>query len=182
MKITEGAVSKIKEIMDQQGGGFAGILLSFEGGYKLDLVKEGDEGNYEKLESGEVGVFAPAEHLTRAEAAHVDFISEGPTSGFKVTRQRAASEDSLLKQLQEIIDNEINPAVASHGGVINLLDVEGKKVFVQMGGGCAGCGQADVTLKSGVQERLRQVDPELEVVDTTDHAAGENPYYEATKK
>ncbi|HJP14137.1 MAG: NifU family protein [Nitrospinota bacterium] len=182
MKITEGAVNKINEIMDQQGGGFAGILLSFEGGYKLDLVKEGDEGNYEKLVNGEIGVFAPAEHLSRAEAAQIDFISEGPTSGFKVTRERVGVEESLLQQLQEIIDSEINPAIASHGGVINLLDVEGKRVFVQMGGGCAGCGMADVTLKSGVQERIRQIDPELEVVDTTDHASGDNPYYAPTKK
>jgi len=53
---------------------------------------------------------------------------------------------------------------------------------IQMGGGCAGCGMADVTLKSGVQARLQQLDPELEVVDTTDHAAGTNPYYAPSKK
>lgn len=182
MNITEGAVSKIKEIMDQHGGGFSGILVSFEGGYKLDLVKDEDAGDFEKLDHPEIGVFAPVEHLSRAEAAQIDFISEGPTSGFKITRERAEGEESLLKQLQEIIDTEINPAVASHGGVINLLDVEGKRVFVQMGGGCAGCGMADVTLKSGVEARIQQIDPELTVVDTTDHASGDNPYYAPTKK
>jgi Fe-S cluster biogenesis protein NfuA len=182
MKITEGAISKVKEIMEQHGGEFAGILVSFEGGYKLDLVKEEDAGNFEKIPHDDIGIFAPVEHLSRAEVAEIDFISEGPTSGFKITRARAEGEESLLKQLQEIIDNEINPAVASHGGVINILDVEGKRVFIQMGGGCAGCGMADVTLKSGVEARLKQLDPELEVVDTTDHAAGENPYYEQTKK
>lgn len=182
MKITDGAVNKIKEIMEANGGGFAGILISFEGGYKLDLVKDDDVENFTRLESDSVGVFAPPEHLARAEAAQIDYISEGPTSGFKVTRERVAGEESLLEQLQEIIDTEINPAVASHGGVINLLDVEGKRVFIQMGGGCAGCGMADVTLKSGVQARLQQLDPELEVVDTTDHASGTNPYYAPTKK
>lgn len=182
MKITEGAVNKIKEIMEANGGGFAGVLVSFEGGYKLDLVKDEDVGDYTRLECDSIGVFAPEEHLSRAEQANIDFISEGPTSGFKVTRERAEGEDSLLAQLQEIIDTEINPAVASHGGVINLLDVEGKRVFIQMGGGCAGCGMADVTLKSGVEARLQQFDPELEVVDTTDHASGTNPYYAPTKK
>lgn len=182
MKITEGAVSKIKEIMESNGGGFAGILISFEGGYKLDLVKDEDVENFTRLDCDSVGVFSPAEHRERAEVAQVDFISDGPTSGFKVTRERAEGEDSLLAQLQEIIDTEINPAVASHGGSINLLDVEGKRVFIQMGGGCAGCGMADVTLKSGVEARLKQLDPELEVVDTTDHASGDNPYYAPTKK
>ncbi len=182
MKITDGAVAKIKEIMESNGGGFAGILISFEGGFKLDLVKDDDVENYSRIEHEGIGVFAPAEHFERAKSAQVDFISEGPTSGFKVTRVRAEGEESLLAQLQEIIDTEINPAVASHGGVINLLDVEGKRVFIQMGGGCAGCGMADVTLKTGVEARLKQLDPELEVVDTTDHASGNNPYYAPTKK
>ncbi len=182
MKITDGAVSKIKEIMESNGGGFAGILIGFDGGYKLDLVKNDDVENFTRLDSESIGVFAASEHLERAEAVQVDYISEGPTSGFKLTRERAEGEESLLSQLQEIIDTEINPAVASHGGVINILDVEGKRVFIQMGGGCAGCGMADVTLKSGVEARLKQFDAELEVVDTTDHASGSNPYYAPTKK
>lgn len=182
MKITEGAVTKIKEIMESNGGGFAGILIGFESGYKLDLVKDEDVGNFTRLDSDIIGVFAAPDQVERAEKAQVDFISDGPTSGFKLTRERAEGEDSLMEQLQEIIDTEINPAVASHGGSINLIDVEGKRVFIQMGGGCAGCGMADVTLKSGVEARLKQLDPELEVVDTTDHAAGDNPYYAPTKK
>ncbi len=92
------------------------------------------------------------------------------------------SDSSLMSQIQEIIDSEINPAVASHGGSINLLDVEEKRVFIQMGGGCAGCGMADVTLKTGVLARLQQLDPDIEVVDTTDHASGDNPYYTPSKK
>ena len=182
MKITEGAVTKISEIMESSGGGFAGILIGFEGGYKLDLVKNEDVENFTRLECDGIAVFSAPDQVERAEKAHVDFISEGPTSGFKVTRERAAGEQSLMEQLQEIIDTEINPAVASHGGSINLIDVEGKRVFIQMGGGCAGCGMADITLKTGVEARLKQLDPELEVVDTTDHASGDNPYYAPTKK
>ena len=182
MKITEAAADKVKEIMEQNGGGFAGILISFEGGYKLDLVKDEDAAEYIRVENPLLGVFASSEHVDRAEKAQIEFVTEGPTSGFKVTREMSDGDTSLLDQIQEIIDTEINPAVASHGGFISLLDVEEKRVFVQMGGGCAGCGMADVTLKSGVEARLQQLDPEIQVVDTTDHASGTNPYYAPTKK
>lgn len=182
MRITEAAAEKVREIMEQNGGGFAGILISFEGGYKLDLVRDEDAAQYGRVENPLLGVFASPEHLRRAEVARIEFVTEGPASGFKVTREMSEGESSLLSRIQEIIDAEINPAVASHGGVINLLDVEEKRVFVQMGGGCAGCGMADVTLKSGVEARLQQLDPEIRVVDTTDHASGTNPYYAPTRK
>lgn len=182
MKVTEAAAEKIKEIMEQNDGNFAGILVSFEGGYKLDLLREEDAGNYVKIENPLLGVYASEEQKDRAENAIVDFLTDGPMSGFKVTRERKEGEDLLLSQIQDIIENEINPAVAMHGGMITLLDVEDKRVFVQMGGGCAGCGMADVTLKSGIEGRLKQLDPEIEVVDTTDHASGDNPYYAPTKK
>ena len=182
MQITDAALEKVKEVMENNGGGFAGILISFEGGYRLDLVKEGDENQYTKIENDSIGVFALQEHVSRAERANVEFVSDGPTSGFTVTRDMPESDSSLMSQIQEIIDTEINPAVASHGGSINLLDVEEKRVFIQMGGGCAGCGMADVTLKTGVLSRLQQLDPDIEVVDTTDHASGENPYYTPSKK
>ena len=182
MKITDAAAEKIKEIMETNGGGFAGIMVSFEGGYKLDLLKEEDAANYTKIEHPLIGVYAQSDHVERAEKATIDYISEGPTSGFKIDRERQEGESGLLSQIREIIDNEINPAVAMHGGVITLLDVEEKRVFIQMGGGCAGCGMADVTLKSGVEARLKQLDPEIEIVDTTDHSSGDNPYYAPTKK
>ncbi|MEK6710248.1 MAG: NifU family protein [Nitrospinota bacterium] len=182
MKITEKAASKVREIMEAHGGEYAGILITFEGGYKLDLVKEDDASGYVRIECPHLGVFSRQEDLTRAEAAEVDFIDEGPSSGFKVTRERREGDSLLLSQIQEIIDNEINPAVAMHGGHITILDVEGKRVFVQMGGGCAGCGMADVTLKSGIEARLQQLDPEIVVMDTTDHASGSNPYYAPQKK
>lgn len=182
MKITEKAASKVKEIMEAHGGSFAGILITFDGGYKLDLVKQEDAANFVRVDSPLMAVYSTPEYLARAEAAEIDFIDEGPQSGFKVTRERKEGESLLVSQIQEIIDNEINPAVAMHGGHITLLDVEDKRVFVQMGGGCAGCGMANVTLKSGVEARLQQLDPDIEVVDTTDHAAGTNPYYAPSKK
>jgi len=92
--------------------------------------------------------------------------------------QNASSEDQLRNKVQKILDEQINPAVASHGGYITLVDVQGKNIYIQMGGGCQGCGQANVTLRDGVEESLRNQVPEIgEILDATDHAAGENPYY-----
>ena len=64
------------------------------------------------------------------------------------------------------------------GGYITLIDVQGKNLFIQMGGGCQGCGQANVTLRDGVETSLRQNFPDIgEILDVTDHSSGENPYY-----
>ena len=84
----------------------------------------------------------------------------------------------LKTSVQELIDSMINPAVAGHGGYVELIDVQDNRVYLQMGGGCQGCGAADVTLKSGIERLIKDEIPEVaEVLDTTDHAAGSNPYY-----
>jgi Fe/S biogenesis protein NfuA len=86
--------------------------------------------------------------------------------------------DDLKARVQAVLDKDINPAVAMHGGQIELLDVKGTEVYVHMGGGCQGCGQAALTLKHGVQSSIIEAVPEITAVfDTTDHAAGSNPYF-----
>ena len=84
----------------------------------------------------------------------------------------------LKTKVQELIDTMINPAVAGHGGFVELIDVQDNRVYVQMGGGCQGCGAADVTLKAGIERLIRDEIPEVEeVLDTTDQGSGANPYY-----
>lgn len=86
--------------------------------------------------------------------------------------------DDLRQRVDTVLRNEINPAVASHGGVVDLINVEGNRVFLRMGGGCQGCGQASATLKFGVEQAIRAAVPEVgDIIDVTDHAAGANPYY-----
>lgn len=88
----------------------------------------------------------------------------------------------LREKIQRVLDEQINPGVASHGGYVELIDVADNNVFLRMGGGCQGCGAADVTLKMGVERLLREEVPQIQnVFDSTDHAAGNNPYYAATK-
>jgi Fe/S biogenesis protein NfuA len=86
--------------------------------------------------------------------------------------------DDLKVKVQELIDSTINPAVAGHGGFVELIDIQDNRVYLQLGGGCQGCGMSDVTLKAGIERLIKEEIPEVaEVVDATDHASGSNPYY-----
>ena len=84
--------------------------------------------------------------------------------------------------IQKVLDDEINPSVASHGGHISLVAVKDGTAYIRMEGGCKGCGQADVTLKQGIVTSIKKaVTTILEVLDVTDHAGGTNPYYQPSK-
>ena len=94
----------------------------------------------------------------------------------------AGMSEDLKTKVQELIDSMINPAVAGHGGFVELVDVQDNRVYLQMGGGCQGCGAADITLKQGIERLIKEEIPEVaEVLDATDHSAGTNPYYTAGK-
>jgi Fe/S biogenesis protein NfuA len=85
----------------------------------------------------------------------------------------------MRRQIRKILDEQINPAVAQHGGKVELVDVVNDTVYVRMSGGCQGCAASKVTLKQGVERTLLEEMPEIvAVVDVTDHTAGENPYYQ----
>ena len=86
--------------------------------------------------------------------------------------------DVIRNKVQALIDEAVSPAVAGHGGSVALLDVRDNNVYLEFGGGCQGCGMSHVTLKYGVERLIREHVPEVgEILDTTDHAGGENPYY-----
>lgn len=85
----------------------------------------------------------------------------------------------LEERITYILNSEINPNLAGHGGRVSLVEItENKTVVLRFGGGCHGCGMVDVTLKHGIEKTLKEHFPEiLEVKDVTDHATGANPYY-----
>ena len=90
--------------------------------------------------------------------------------------------DHVRTRVQQVLDEMINPGVAAHGGFVELLDVQDDNVFIRMGGGCQGCGAADVTLKMGIEKLIREQVPQVrEILDTTDHGSGQNPYYAPSK-
>ena len=94
----------------------------------------------------------------------------------------AMAEDEVKTKIQKILDEMINPAVASHGGYVELLDVKENVAYLKLGGGCQGCGMVNVTLKQGIEATLKEEIPQLAgVIDQTDHAGGSNPYYQPAK-
>jgi Fe-S cluster biogenesis protein NfuA len=108
------------------------------------------------------------EHIRSGESA-VDEDYAGALSG----------ESEIRRKVQDLFDREVNPALASHGGSVELVEVRGNSIYVKLGGGCQGCASAKMTLKMGIERILREKIPELgEVLDATDHAAGGNPYYQ----
>lgn len=90
--------------------------------------------------------------------------------------------DDIKSKVQKILDEMINPAVAGHGGWVDLLDIKDNLVYLRLGGGCQGCGMVNVTLKQGIEATLREEIPQIAgVVDQTDHQGGNNPYYQPAK-
>jgi Fe/S biogenesis protein NfuA len=87
-------------------------------------------------------------------------------------------EGALAVRVMQVIDQQVNPSIASHGGFATLLSVDTDTVFITMGGGCQGCAMSKATLKQGIEVAIKQAVPEIiHVIDMTDHATGANPYY-----
>ena len=100
-----------------------------------------------------------------------DLISEKITADLP-------TEEEIREGIQKVIDIEVNPGVAGHGGNISLLAVRGNSVTIQMGGGCQGCSAADLTLKQGIHTSFRTAVPKVGAIfDETDHTAGLNPFF-----
>ena len=95
----------------------------------------------------------------------------------------AVNDDALYEQVAKVFEEQVNPMVARHGGRVELIDVQDAVVMLRMGGGCQGCGMADVTLRQGIEGMLAQMVPAVRgIVDITDHTSGANPYFQASKK
>jgi len=106
-------------------------------------------------------------------------INSGKTLIDPEITKKAPSEEAIREKIEALFEAQINPAIASHGGRVELADVEGTTVYLRLGGGCQGCASANATLKHGIEQAIRAEIPEVtEVLDVTDHAAGANPYYQ----
>jgi Fe-S cluster biogenesis protein NfuA len=88
------------------------------------------------------------------------------------------SDDELHTIIQELLDQDINRSIASHGGKISIVNIEHGKLYINMSGGCQGCASSQVTLRQGFEVMVKKVAPEIiEIIDTTNHAAGKKPFY-----
>jgi Fe/S biogenesis protein NfuA len=149
--------------------------------YELKLVaadSKGDDDSVVNLD--DIDLYLDSDSAACLRGATLDFVDDISGSGLKFDNpnKTALARHPLGSRVQQILDDQINPGLASHGGAVSLVDIEETRVVLSFGGGCQGCGMVDVTLKDGVTAQLQQQIPEItEVVDVTDHSAGENPYY-----
>ena len=141
-----------------------------------------------RWEVDDLSFLIPAEDRENLAGATLDLPSN-PTQGGLVIRNPNRPNPlgdigtleltgEIPEQVGQLIAERINPALASHGGYATLVGIEGSTAYVTMGGGCQGCSMSAATLTEGIRSAILEAVPEiLEVVDATDHSAGENPFY-----
>ena len=92
-------------------------------------------------------------------------------------------DSDLARRVIAVLERDVNPSIAAHGGHAELVGIEGATAYLRLGGGCQGCGMATVTLSQGIEVAITEAVPEIDaIVDVTDHASGRNPYFEPAKK
>jgi Fe/S biogenesis protein NfuA len=147
--------------------------------YQMDMVGPEEKGDGDTVvDVGDFMVFVDPQSAPHLLGAVVDYQRRLSEAGFKFDNPNSPWSDPKAAEVQRVIDEKINPQIASHGGFVTLIDVKGDVAYISMGGGCQGCGMADVTLKQGIQTTILEAVPAItQVLDSTDHAAGENPYF-----
>lgn len=178
---TETAQSRIKAFLDMQKaqGVNALRIAGNRAEYKLWLVKDADrQATDQVFEVDTFQVFMDPISLDNLKGATVDFMDGVMQSGFRIFYPSPKWDDPIAQKVQDVLDQHINPGVAGHGGSVSLERLEGDTVYIAMGGGCQGCASSQLTLKMGVERMIKEHVPEVKhIVDVTDHASGENPYY-----
>lgn len=169
-------------------------LAKAEYTYELGLVeiseKADDDLLYHQGSHGELSVLVPATSVVPMTGAVLDVPANAAAGGLVIRNPNEPpavdplegvefdENSDLSSRVTTVLDKAINPALASHGGFASLVGVEGSTVYVTMGGGCQGCAASAMTLRDGIRTMLIDSLPEVtEVVDATDHSAGENPFY-----
>lgn len=167
------------EIVGETGNDFA-YDLSFQ---SVASAAEDDRVD----EQGGLAVIVPAATVERLAGSTLDVPSNATQGGLVIRNPNkpARTPDGLLEltgdlpdKVQQVIEKKVNPMLDLHGGYATFVGVEDDRVYITMGGGCHGCAMSTATLVDGIQVIMREALPEInEVIDVTDHATGENPFY-----
>ena len=190
--LTEVAKKKFLEATaaEENGGQGLRIIVSNGGSHQpefaLNFVGPNEIADDDTVvDVGEFKVYIDAESAKWLKDATVDYVDQLEESGFKVDAPNAGTPEAtgpVAEAVNKVLEEKINPGVASHGGHVSLVAVEQETAYLRFGGGCQGCGMVNVTLKQGVEKILFEQVPAIKkVMDITDHAAGTNPYYEPAK-
>lgn len=195
LEISQAAIDKIAEMIAGRGEGplAVRVMVHMQAGggqsefgfVPLEDKKEDDT----VLDTGPFPMFIDPEAAKHLLGAKVDYdeakYSNGfhietvnPLAGYLESRKKDWGDDPIANQVQQVVDGQINPGVASHGGWVVLLDVKDDTAYIEMGGGCQGCAISQMTLKDGIEKAITEQVPQIKhVLDHTDHSGGENPYY-----
>jgi Fe/S biogenesis protein NfuA len=190
--VTEVAQKEIVDMMEAQKTPIKGVRVKAEAvsplqaNFRLSFVAEDQEEDGDEVIPFEgFNIYIDSKSAPYAQDIVLDFVDSLMGRGFKIDNPNKIPphlKGTVAEKVQQIIDEKINPSVASHGGHVSLIDVKDNVAYVQFGGGCQGCGMVDVTLKQGVEVLIKESVPEIrEILDATDHAGGENPYYQPSK-
>jgi Fe/S biogenesis protein NfuA len=191
LNFTEKARDMVRAYMEQSEGELQALRIHVTGGspvapsFDLSLVGPDDRRPDDvEVDAGGFPVLLDPSSAERLDGAQVDFVQGVNESGFEITpvvthtTGADAPRGAIADKVQAVLDQQVNPGIASHGGQIVLVDVQDTEVFMEMTGGCQGCAMSRMTLRQGVERMIRQAVPEVTVIhDVTDHAAGENPYF-----
>ncbi|MGW8281758.1 MAG: NifU family protein [Gemmatimonadota bacterium] len=153
--------------------------------YDLALIEASERSDTDEVfDGGGFGLVVDAESVDLLKGATVDWVETIQGSGFKIENPNikpigeTTPAGPLADRVKHVIDYQINPSIAGHGGAVTLVDVRDDVVYLEMQGGCQGCGMAAVTLAQGIKRILMESLPEVrDIVDVTNHGAGANPYY-----
>lgn len=188
--ITDVAKEKLQTLMDEHekqgyalrvaiaGRGPQGFLYQL-GFVSWDNKSDGDS----VIDLDGVQVLIDPDTLPNIQGSTMDYVEDGFQNGFSIDNPNPLWKDPLSMRVQTVLDERVNPTLASHGGFVSLLDVKDNKAYVAMGGGCQGCGLASVTLNDGIIVMIKDAVPEItEVIDMTNHAMGKNPFYKTAEE
>ncbi len=187
--ISDLAKQKIRALIEEEENENLALRIAIRGrgpngfNYDLGFVEDSDkQADDTVVDADGFKVYIDKDSASNLQGATLDFVDGADESGFKIDNPNPLWADPTAQKIQEVIDARINPGVASHGGWVALLDVKDDTAFIQLGGGCQGCGMVDVTLKQGIEVMIKEAVPEVtKIIDTTDHAGGQNPYYQPAK-
>ena len=197
LNFTDRARDVVRSFLDQSGGELDALRISMQGGspvaprFELTLVGLDERGEDERqVDGGGFPVLLREQDAGRLDGATVDYVERVNESGFEVrplaaddgpapAGRRPQPTGEIADRVREVLDEQVNPAIASHGGMISLVDVQDTEISVEMSGGCQGCALSRMTLRQGVERMLREAVPQLTAVhDVTDHESGENPFFQ----
>lgn len=191
IQILDGAQRHFRRLIEDQDLPGLGVKLSAEhpgtarADCRLEFCEPADlAGDEWAIDCDGFTLYVDTASVPYLDAAEIDFVTDatGGQLAIKAPNLKArepGADASLPEQLRHLIETEINPSLASHGGRVALEEIRSDgAVVLRFGGGCQGCGMVGTTLREGIERTLRDRFPEITaVLDATDHASGSAPYY-----